>query len=94
MEEKSDRQDAISSGLEGAQARLEDVEASVVSLTEELDHSSEEMRVRAYIAPACPTATQAASRFTDAGHSLAETAPFQTHGQGETSGKNPQLSAL
>lgn len=45
MEEKADRQDAISSALEGAQTRLEDAEANIVALTEELEHSAQETRV-------------------------------------------------
>lgn len=45
MEEKADRQDAISSALEGAQTRLEDAEANIAALTEELEHSARETRV-------------------------------------------------
>lgn len=46
MEEKADRQDAISSTLEGAQVRLEDAEVNIAALTEELEHSTQETRVR------------------------------------------------
>lgn len=45
MEEKADRQDAISSSLEDAQTRLEDAEASLSALAEELEHSSQDTRV-------------------------------------------------
>eukprot|EP00752_Nemacystus_decipiens_P004826 g4392.t1 len=44
MEEKADRQDAISSALEGAQTRLDDAEANIAALTEELEHSAQETR--------------------------------------------------
>lgn len=46
MEEKADRQDAISSALEGAQTRLDDAEANIAALTEELEHSAQDTRVR------------------------------------------------
>lgn len=45
MEEKADRQDVMSSALEGAQTRLEDAEANIAALTEELEHSARETRV-------------------------------------------------
>lgn len=45
MEEKADRQDAISFALEEAQARLEHTDASLSALTEEVEHSSQDIRV-------------------------------------------------
>lgn len=106
MEEKSDRQDTISSALEGAQARLEDVEASVVSLTEELDNSSQEMRVSTQIdrpAPRRPKIVTITGRWAPPHRKL--TPSFQTrppprantrHGtarEGEISGEKPQFNA-
>ncbi|CAM9607803.1 unnamed protein product [Pylaiella littoralis] len=44
MEEKADRQDAISFALEEAQARLEHTDASLSALTEEVEHSSQDIR--------------------------------------------------
>lgn len=45
MEEKADRQEEISSALEDTQARMDDAEANISALTEELDRSSQEARV-------------------------------------------------
>lgn len=42
MEEKADRQDAIASSLEGSQARLEEAEANINALTEEMETSAEQ----------------------------------------------------
>lgn len=46
MEEKEDRQDVIASSFEETQARLNDAEASILSLTEELSSTDQAIQAR------------------------------------------------
>ena len=46
MEEKEDRQDVIASSFEETQARLNDAEAGILALTEEVDTVDQAMQAR------------------------------------------------